>query len=594
MKGAILLAGTSSGAGKSTLGAGICRFLARRGVRVAPFKAQNMALNAALTPGGAENARAQAVQAQAAGVVPEAAMNPILLKPTSEETSQVVVLGRPMTVTSDRSFLELRGELLPVVLSAFESLRSRFDVVICEGAGSLAEPNLRAGDLANMGLARVAGLPVVVVADIERGGAFAGLVGSLAILEVEDQALVRGFVLNKFRGDPAIVAPALGWLRDRTARPVLGVVPWVPGLGLDGEDSLDLDDPDQRPLRSLPPLGRDAVKVAVVRLPRISNFTDLDPLASEPGVSVRYTRSPTEVVEADLVVVPGTKATVEDLAWLRAHRLDEALRVRGARGDPVIAICGGYQMLGRRIVDPVESGLGAVEGLGLLPVETVFVPEKLRRWSEGMATWPAQTRVVGYEIRHGRVRRLGGEALIRTAEGDDGCREGSIVGTSWHGLFETDEFRRAFLRWVAEVRELDWIPGSQSFAVVREARLDRLGELVERHVDTDLLLRLIADGALRGRVATEAGALLTRRGRPLPGVGRRRLIRSPISGSTATASFPPATSILPSASFLAAPRRGCARCWPTPSTGSPPIRMSRPQPPLSPAAIGVRRRRSCP
>lgn len=499
MRGAILVAGTSSDAGKSVVVAGICR-LARRGVRVAPFKAQNMSLNSAVTPGGAEIGRAQAAQAQAAGAVPEAVMNPILLKPASEQSSQVVVLGRPLTVANGPSYLDLRRELLPVVLRAFESLRSRFDVVVCEGAGSLAEPNLRAGDLANMGLARAVGLPVVVVADVDRGGAFAGLFGCLAVLDGEDQALIGGFLLNRFRGDRGILSPALDWLQARTARPVLGVFPWVRGLWLDAEDSVDLEARREEPL---PPLGRDALGVAVVRLPRISNFTDLDALACEPGVMVRFTHSPAEVLKADLAVLPGTKATVEDLSWLRSRGLDGALKARAARGDPVIGICGGYQMLGRRIVDGVESGAGEVEALGLLPVETVFAPDKLLRRSEGTATCWANAPVAGYEIRHGRVRRLGGEALIHAIEEDEGCREGTIFGTSWHGAFEGDEFRRAFLRSVAEVRGLDWVPGSRSFAEVREARLDRLGDLVERHADTDLLVRLIEDGPPRGLPAID-------------------------------------------------------------------------------------------
>ncbi|HEX9312853.1 MAG TPA: cobyric acid synthase, partial [Actinomycetota bacterium] len=318
MRGALLVAGTSSDTGKSVVVAGVCRWLARRGVRVAPFKAQNMSLNSAVTPEGAEIGRAQFAQAQAARVLPETAMNPILLKPSTDRSSQVVVMGRPLTNTDARGYLDLKSELLPVALEALGSLRSRFDVVVCEGAGSLAEINLRKGDLANMGLARAAGLPVVVVADIDRGGAFASLFGSLALLDEEDQALVGGFLLNKFRGDPSLLQAAIDELGRLTGRPVLGVLPWRRGLWLDAEDSVALDGPGAEPI---PPLGRDALTVAVVRLPRISNFTDADALAVEPGVTVRFTESRAEVEDADLVVLPGTKATVEDLRWLRSRRL---------------------------------------------------------------------------------------------------------------------------------------------------------------------------------------------------------------------------------------------------------------------------------
>ncbi|MGH9247656.1 MAG: cobyric acid synthase [Acidimicrobiales bacterium] len=494
MNGAILVAGTSSDAGKSVLVAGLCRWLARRGVRVAPFKAQNMSLNSAVTPDGAEIGRAQFAQAQAAGARPEAAMNPVLLKPTSERASEVVVLGRPLTHTDARSYPELRDELAPIVLAALASLRSRFDVVVCEGAGSLAEPNLRDRDLVNMGLARAARLPVVVVADIDRGGAFAGLLGSLALLEPADQALVSGFVLNRFRGDPAIVQPAINDLLIRTGRPMLGLVPWTAGLALDAEDSLALraGDPD-----SVPPVGHDAITVAVVRLPHISNFTDVDALGAEPGVAVHFTESPSAVRAADLVIIPGTKATVADLAWIRQRRLDRTLRERTARSRPVLGICGGYQLLGRRVVDTIESGAGEVAGLDLLPVETVFEPGKTLATPTGRARL-GDVAVAGYEIHRGRVCRLGGDPLIDTSTGDEGCRVGGVLGTSWHGVLENDEFRRALLGWVATCAGLDWVPGDRSFAAVREARHDGLAQLIDRHLDTEAIALLIDEGPPSG------------------------------------------------------------------------------------------------
>jgi adenosylcobyric acid synthase len=501
MSGALLVAGTASDAGKSVLVAGICRWLRRRGVKVAPFKAQNMSLNAAVTVDGAEIGRAQAAQAAAAGIPPEAVMNPILIKPTSERHAQVVVLGSPVADTDARSYQDLRIRLMPTVLRALEDLRARFDVVVCEGAGGIAEINLREGDLANLGLARAAGLPVVVATDIDRGGAFAALFGSLALLEPEDQALVQGFVINRFRGDVGLLRPGVEELERRTGRPVLGVVPWLEGVDLDAEDSLAL-----RAHRAPAPLraGGDVLVVAVVRFPRISNFTDVDPLAIEPAVEVRFTESAADLSSADLVVLPGTKATVADLAWLHTRHLDRALADRAHLGLPILGICGGYQMLGRRLVDEVESHSGDVAGMGLLPVETVFETDKILARSHGLAPDFGGAPVSGYEIHHGRVRRLGGDPLFLPeagGEGEDeaeGCRVGPVLGTSWHGILECDEFRRRLLAWVAGSRGVRWLPGEHAFADVRESRLDHLGDLVADHLDVDALLRLIEEGPRAG------------------------------------------------------------------------------------------------
>jgi adenosylcobyric acid synthase len=490
MRGAILVCGTHSDAGKSVLAAGLCRWLARRGVRVAPFKAQNMALNSVVSEDGAEVGRSQAVQAAAAGVAVEAAMNPILLKPSGATRSQVIVMGRPYADADARSYAKLKERLRPLVLAALEDLRARFDVVVCEGAGSPAEINLRDGDLVNLGLARAAGLPAIVVADIDRGGVFASLFGTLALLEEPDQAHIAGFVINKFRGESALLTRGLEQLQARTGRPVLGVVPHREGLWLDAEDSLAFA---HAPPEA--PAAAGTLEVAIVRLRWMSNFTDADALAAEPGVRVRFTRSPADVERADLVIVPGTKGTVEDLERLRADGLAGALVDRAAAGGPIVGICGGYQMLGEWIEDRVESGRGGLAGLGLLPVRTVFGPDKLLRRRRGRCGWLGAD-VAGYEIRHGRPRRrLGAEALLVADDGEpEGCRRDAVLGLSWHGAFEQDEFRRALLRWVAERRGIEFIPGRRPFAQVREARLDTLGELVAAHLDTARLAALIEGG----------------------------------------------------------------------------------------------------
>ncbi|RZS89871.1 adenosylcobyric acid synthase (glutamine-hydrolysing) [Motilibacter rhizosphaerae] len=503
MSGGLLVAGTTSDAGKSLLTAGICRWLVRQGVRVAPFKAQNMSLNSWVTADGAEIGRAQAVQAAAARVDAEAAMNPVLLKPGSDRHSQVVLMGRPVAEVDALSYRAHKPRLLTVALEALERLRARFDVVVCEGAGSPAEINLRENDIANMGLARAAALPVVVVGDIDRGGVFAGLFGTLALLSPEDQALVAGFLVNKFRGDPTLLAPGLDMLQGLTGRPVMGVVPWTGGLQLDLEDSLGLDAPRAS---SGPPVGPDELRVAVVRLPRISNATDVDALACEPGVVVSLVDTPQQVLDADLVVVPGTRSTVRDLAWLRSRGLDDAMRTRAEKGLPVLGICGGYQMLGSTIDDPVESAAGVVQGLGLLPVRTEFRREKTLRRPVGAAA--DGSPVHGYEIHHGVLAAEGGEPLFTEPDGTpEGCRSGAVWGTVWHGSLENDAYRRGFLRAVADLAGRRFVPaGDVSFPALREARLDVLGDLVEQHCDTAALWRLIESGPPAGLPFVPPGA----------------------------------------------------------------------------------------
>jgi len=489
----LLVAGTASDAGKSVVTAGICRWLHRRGVKVAPFKAQNMSNNSIVGRGG-ELGRAQALQAAACGLEPDVRFNPVLLKPGSDGTSQVVLLGQAADTISTTNFGQLRARLARTVFDTLADLRAEYDVVICEGAGSPAEINLRNGDMVNMGLARRAGLPVLVVGDIDRGGVFASLFGTLALLDAEDQALVAGFVINKFRGDADLLRPGLESLRALTGRPTLGVLPWHLDLWLDAEDTLAYGRVLGRPG---PPHGTEWLRVAVVRVPGVSNATDAEALATEPGVRVRLTVEPAELADADLVVLPGTRSTVDDLAWLRRCGLADVIRAHAAAGKPLLGICGGFQMLATAIHDEVESRRGTVPGLGLLPVEVAFAPRKTLARPAGTAF--GSVPVSGYEIHHGYVsaRAPGLAPLIRYPDGTpEGGVAGNIFGTHWHGVFESDEFRRAFLTEAARLagRRGFRVAPDTCFAQARLRLLDLLGDLVEEHLDTDALWRLIESG----------------------------------------------------------------------------------------------------
>ncbi len=504
--GALLVAGTTSDAGKSVLVAGICRWLHRRGVDVAPFKAQNMSNNSVVCADGGEIGRAQALQAAACGLAPSVGFNPVLLKPGSDRTSQVVVRGVVDGTVSAASYRERKAALLEVVTSSLASLREQHEVVICEGAGSPAEINLRATDIANMGLARAADLPVIVVGDIDRGGVLAHLFGTLAVLEPADQALVAGWVVNKFRGDPALLEPGLEQLRALTGRPTLGVVPWSPELWLDAEDSLGhvADGVVGRPA---PPVGRDWLRVAVVRLPRVSNGTDVDALAAEPGVAVRYVTEPSRLADADLVVLPGSKATVADLAWLRAQGLADGVLAHARAGRPVLGVCGGYQMLSRRIHDPhgVEAAPGTVEGLGLLDVEVTFDVAKHLGTPTGTALGEP---VAFYEIHHGRELRSDAGPLVTLADGaPEGVDGGHVLGSHAHGLLENDGLRRRLLVRAAAAAGRDFTPApATSYAATRAAQLDLLGDLVETHLDTEALEALIEKGAPPGLPTVEVSS----------------------------------------------------------------------------------------
>ncbi|MCW1821960.1 MULTISPECIES: cobyric acid synthase [Mycolicibacterium] len=484
MSGALLVAGTTSDAGKSMVVAGLCRLLGRKGISVAPFKAQNMSNNSAVTVDGGEIGRAQAMQARAAGLAPSTRFNPILLKPGGDRTSQLVIRGQVAGTVAAGDYFTHRDRLAAVVAEELASLRSEFDVVICEGAGSPAEINLRATDLANMGLARAADLPVIVVGDIDRGGLLAHLHGTVAVLGPEDQALIAGFVVNKFRGDPALLEPGLHQLFELTGRPTYGVIPFDDRLWLDTEDSVSVR-PGGVVGTPQAPHGTQSLTVAAVRLPRISNSTDVEALACEPGVVVRWVADAADLAGADLVVIPGSKATVSDLGWLRQRGLADAILEHAAQGRPVLGVCGGFQMLCRRIDDTVESSSPEpVEGLGLLDADIEFAVDKtLQHWEKPL--W-------GYEIHHGQVTRAAADDWLGV-----GLRRGAVYGTHWHGLLDNDRLRRDWLTEVADsagrtgfvVADDTDVPGR------RDAQLDRMADLLASHLDIAAVMELVRHGA---------------------------------------------------------------------------------------------------
>lgn len=431
----IMIQGTMSGAGKSLLCAALCRIFARDGLRAAPFKSQNMALNSFVTRDGLEMGRAQAVQAQAAGIQPDVRMNPILLKPSSDTGSQVIVAGEVRCHQTAAEYFRYKRQLLPEVLAAYESLAAEYDVIVIEGAGSPAEINLRAGDIVNMGLALAVNAPVLLAGDIDRGGVFAQLYGTVALLESGEREQIKGLIINKFRGDPEILRPGLATLEEKTGKPVLGVVPYL---------QVDVDDEDSLAPRLGCTAAHKPLDAAVVRLPRISNFTDFAPLENHPQIGVRYVDDPRKLGDPDLIVLPGTKSTMDDLLWLRQCGLEAAIGKAAGRGTPVLGVCGGYQMLGEALHDPegVDCGHPAsLRGMGLLPAETTFVGQKHRTQATAVtrAEPLAGARLEGYEIHTGRTEVRGEPFCVREDGQPEGCVRGSVWGTYLHGLFDTGE-----------------------------------------------------------------------------------------------------------------------------------------------------------
>jgi adenosylcobyric acid synthase len=484
MPRALMLQGTGSSVGKSMLVAGLARALTLRGLRVRPFKPQNMSNNAAVTPDGGEIGRAQALQARAARVAPSVHMNPVLLKPQSETGAQVVVQGRVHATARAREYQAMKPSLLPFVLQSFSRLRDDADIVLVEGAGSASEINLRAGDIANMGFARAADVPVVLVGDIDRGGVIASLVGTQSVVAQEDAAMIRGFIVNRMRGDLSLFADGMAEIAKRTGWAPLGLVPFFEDARrLPAEDAQDL-------LDSIPAPRAGKPCVAVPLLPRISNFDDLDPLAAEPGIELRLLRPGRPIpAEAALVIIPGSKATLADLAALRREGWDIDILAHRRRGGAVLGLCGGYQMLGRRIADPegVEGPPGTAPGLGLLDVETVLAGNKRLEVVRG-ASLADGVPFEGYEMHIGRT--TGPDAtrpFLRLADGRaDGAvsADGQVTGTYAHGLFGHDAQRAA---WLAR---LGAPAAPRSHEAEVEATLDALAAHLERHVEIDALLRM--------------------------------------------------------------------------------------------------------
>lgn len=497
----LMVQGTSSNVGKSLIATALCRWFAQRGFKVAPFKAQNMALNAGVTRDGGEIGRAQLIQAEAAGVEATVHMNPLLLKPEGDRHSQLVVLGRPAGRYHFGSYHEAKPRLREIILKSLEELRRTHDVVIVEGAGSPAEVNLKANDIVNMFVAKSVQAPVILVGDIDRGGVFASLLGTVDLLDPDERELVAGFVINKFRGDPALFVDGIRFIEERSQKPVFGVLPYMRHHGVAEEDSLGLDTRPDRLRRD--PLGID---IAVIRLPRISNYDEFAKLEEERHCHVAYITDPREIRDADLVIIPGSKATINDLRWLRERGFDEALKQRLADNKPMLAVCGGYQMMGLHVDDPeqVEADVTRVEALGLLPVRTHFTAEKVTRqrsmqfikaphWMPNMSGTPVE----GYEIHMGQVtlptaHEAGGKALYDAEDGSvDGWlhADGNFLGTLIHGLFDNTHLRLATINALRRAKGLTPIKHSQARA--QQNAFDELAATWDQHIDMNAILKLL-------------------------------------------------------------------------------------------------------
>lgn len=491
---AIMIQGTASNAGKSLLCAGLCRIFKQDGYKVAPFKSQNMALNSAITAAGLEMGRAQVVQAQAAGVEPSADMNPILLKPTSNMGSQVIVRGVPRAVMEAREYYRYKKGLRSEVEAAYRRLAAVYDIIVIEGAGSPAEINLKADDFVNMGMAKIADAPVLLCGDIDRGGVFASLYGTVMLLEPEEQARIKGLLINKFRGDVEILRPGLGQLEELTGKPVLGVIPML---------DVDVDDEDSLSSRLERPGKTGLVDIMVVRLPRLSNFTDFNPLERMEPVNLRYVWNPRELGKPDLVILPGTKSTMDDLRWLRESGMEHAILKYASSGGAVLGICGGYQMLGKEISDPhgVEGG-GTLRGMGLLPHTTIFSTEKRRALvsgtvtgTEGIFAGMKGSPFTGYEIHMGSSPSHSGDVLAFVDQdgqsGTDGLARGNIWGCYIHGLFDKGECASALVDCLLKAKGLSFGMAAIDGAEYAQQQYDALAEGLRKSLDMEKIYRIL-------------------------------------------------------------------------------------------------------
>lgn len=497
MAKAIMIQGTASNAGKSFLTAGLCRLFRQEGFRVAPFKPQNMALNSFITPDGLEIGRAQAMQCEAAGAVPSALMNPILLKPSSDTGSQVIVNGEVLGNMDARTYYRYKAQLIPEVERAFAQLAAQYDVIVIEGAGSPAEINLKENDIANMGMARIARAPVLLAGDIDRGGVFAALAGTMLLLEPWERTLVKGCIINKFRGDPSILEPGLRMLEERIRIPSIGVVPYL---------HVDIDDEDSLSGRLSCARNAGPVDIAVIRFPHISNFTDLHALEILEGISVRYIGKAADFGQPDMVVLPGTKNTMGDLLWMRQNGLEALIKKHAAANGIVFGICGGYQMLGVRLDDPgnVEHG-GSLAGIGLLPAYTIFQPQKARCQAkgrflpmEGGLSPLSGAAAEGYEVHMGETKQSGAALPLLILDGGraDGLHSGNVYGCYLHGIFDTREAAQGIRKALYERKGLTCqaSAGESDFRSYKEQQYDLLAQALREHLDLDAVFRILENG----------------------------------------------------------------------------------------------------
>ncbi len=490
---ALMVQGTSSHAGKSIITAAILRALRRRGISCCPFKPQNMALNSYVTMDGYEIGRAQAMQAEAAKVLPSVYMNPILLKPTADSTSQVVVLGKPYKNLNAREYLKEKKRLINVAVESFERLNREFDAVIVEGAGSPAEINLRKDDIANMGFAKKFQIPVIIVGDIDRGGIYASFYGTYSLLTKMERALVKGFLINKFRGDSSLLTPANEFIEKKTGVPVIGVIPYFRDLKINDEDGVSLTCIKNRSDNQKP------IKIGVIKLPRISNFTDFEPFQLEKDVELRYISTPEEAQDLDLIIIPGSKNTIEDLLFLKNSGFEDFLKRYVKKEGELIGICGGYQMLGKKVCDPygVESHVKEIKGLAFLPAVTIIEKEKRLKQVTFDSMDGRFRNMRGYEIHMGVTKIDGGISLFRVYEDgremQDGCKSENlnVWGTYLHGIFDNDEFRLELLNRLRRKKNLKSEKSTFSYIQYKDRAYEELADIFEENADFSYLLKLI-------------------------------------------------------------------------------------------------------